>query len=106
MGHQRVTVRLLTVGATALVSGGIGTVVTAPAGAAARTPGVSGSVAAAAACPTGPHQKAVERYLKKLGGFGAVTVDGRQSAGDCAAIKKFQRRYDIRPAAGLAGTGW
>ena len=36
-------------------------------------------------------------------GSGTVTVDGRQSAADCAAIKKFQQRYDIRPAEGRAG---
>ncbi|MEU8296302.1 L,D-transpeptidase family protein [Micromonospora sp. NPDC048909] len=56
-----------------------------------------------AGCPQGEQQRAVETYLAQLGGFGAVTVDGRQSAADCAAIKKFQQRYDIRPAAGRAG---
>ncbi|MFI1191687.1 L,D-transpeptidase family protein [Micromonospora sp. NPDC020750] len=59
--------------------------------------------ARAAGCPQGEHQREVETYLAKLGGFGRVTVDGRQSAADCAAIKKFQQRYDIRPAAGRAG---
>jgi lipoprotein-anchoring transpeptidase ErfK/SrfK len=59
--------------------------------------------AAAASCSTGRYQKQVEGYLKKLGGFGPVTVDGKQSAADCAAIKKFQSRYGIRPVAGLAG---
>ncbi|MEU8048677.1 MULTISPECIES: L,D-transpeptidase family protein [Micromonospora] len=58
---------------------------------------------AAAGCPLGEHQREVETYLARLGGFGRVTVDGRQSAADCAAIKKFQQRYDIRPAAGRAG---
>ncbi|MFC8850665.1 MULTISPECIES: L,D-transpeptidase family protein [unclassified Micromonospora] len=57
----------------------------------------------AAGCPLGEHQREVETYLARLGGFGRVTVDGRQSAADCAAIKKFQQRYDIRPAAGRAG---
>ncbi|SCG18771.1 Putative peptidoglycan binding domain-containing protein [Micromonospora echinofusca] len=57
----------------------------------------------AAGCPQGEHQRAVEAYLARLGGFGRVTVDGRQSAADCAAIKKFQKRYDIRPAHGRAG---
>ncbi|MFI7577491.1 L,D-transpeptidase family protein [Micromonospora sp. NPDC049497] len=56
-----------------------------------------------AGCPQGEHQREVETYLARLGGFGAVTVDGRQSAADCAAIKRFQRRYDIRPAHGRAG---
>lgn len=57
----------------------------------------------AAGCPQGQHQRAVETYLARLGGFGAVTVDGRQSAADCAAIKKFQKRYGIRPVEGRAG---
>ncbi|MGC5017044.1 L,D-transpeptidase family protein [Micromonospora sp. DT47] len=55
-------------------------------------------------CEQGEHQRDVETYLAKLGGFGSVTVDGRQSDADCAAIKKFQRRYAIRPAAGRAGS--
>jgi peptidoglycan hydrolase-like protein with peptidoglycan-binding domain len=54
-------------------------------------------------CPQGEHQRAVETYLARLGEFGTVTVDGKQSAADCAAIKKFQRRYGISPAAGRAG---
>ncbi|MEH0843648.1 L,D-transpeptidase family protein [Micromonospora sp. CPCC 205711] len=54
-------------------------------------------------CPQGERQRDVEAYLAELGGFGKVTVDGRQSDADCAAIKKFQQRYDIRPAAGRAG---
>lgn len=57
----------------------------------------------ASGCPQGERQREVETYLAKLGGFGRVVVDGRQSAEDCAAIKKFQRRYDIRPAHGRAG---
>ncbi|MEH0938321.1 L,D-transpeptidase family protein [Micromonospora psammae] len=54
-------------------------------------------------CPQGEHQREVEGYLAKLGGFGEVIVDGRQSPADCKAIKKFQKRYDIRPVAGRAG---
>ncbi|MFF5172828.1 L,D-transpeptidase [Micromonospora sp. NPDC000089] len=54
-------------------------------------------------CEQGEHQRDVEAYLAKLGGFGPVVVDGRQSDTDCFAIKKFQQRYDIRPAAGRAG---
>jgi hypothetical protein len=60
-------------------------------------------VATPSGCPQGEKQRDVETYLAKLGGFGAVTVDGKQSAADCAAIKKFQQRYDIRPAEGRAG---
>ncbi|MFG3703427.1 L,D-transpeptidase family protein [Micromonospora sp. NPDC047670] len=56
-----------------------------------------------AGCPQGEHQREVEAYLARLGGFGTLTVDGRQSAADCAAIKRFQKRYDIRPAHGRAG---
>jgi hypothetical protein len=54
-------------------------------------------------CEQGERQREVEMYLAQLGGFGAVTVDGRQTAADCAAIKKFQQRYGIRPAEGRAG---
>jgi hypothetical protein len=54
-------------------------------------------------CPQGDRQREVETYLAKLGGFGKVTVDGRQSAADCAAIKKFQQRYGISPSSGRAG---
>jgi lipoprotein-anchoring transpeptidase ErfK/SrfK len=77
----------------------------AAAGAATGTPvaAVVVTKAAAASCSTGKYQKQVEGYLKKLGGFGSVTVDGKQSTADCAAIKKFQSRYGIRPVAGLAG---
>jgi lipoprotein-anchoring transpeptidase ErfK/SrfK len=92
-----------------MAGGGLGAVVMAPtsAGAATRTvaalPAAAQLTAAASGCQTGKYQKAVEGYLKKLGGFGAVSVDGRNSAADCAAIKKFQQRYVIRPASGLAG---
>lgn len=54
-------------------------------------------------CPQGEYQKAVEQALASLGGYGTVTVDGKQSAADCAAIKKFQKRFDIRPYNGKAG---
>ncbi|TNH31756.1 murein L,D-transpeptidase [Micromonospora orduensis] len=69
----------------------------------APTPTASPSTPTVAGCPQGQHQRAVETYLARLGGFGAVTVDGRQSAADCAAIKKFQKRYGIRPVEGRAG---
>ncbi|MEV6849775.1 L,D-transpeptidase family protein [Actinoplanes sp. NPDC051411] len=58
--------------------------------------------AAAPSCGTGTYQKQVEGYLAKLGGYGPVTVDGKQSAADCAAIKKFQARFGIRPGTGSA----
>jgi lipoprotein-anchoring transpeptidase ErfK/SrfK len=111
LGRERVTARLTTAGLAVLVGGGMGAAALSPAmaGAAVRTPAVARPVTkvavakAAAGCATGKYQKAVEGYLKTLGGFGKVTVDGKQSAADCAAIKKFQQRYDVRPAAGLAG---
>ncbi|MEU8259270.1 L,D-transpeptidase family protein [Micromonospora sp. NPDC048999] len=61
------------------------------------------SKSSATGCPLGEHQRAVEKYLNKLGGFGKLTEDGKQSAADCVAIKKFQRRYGISPASGRAG---
>ncbi|WP_334313572.1 L,D-transpeptidase family protein [Streptomyces sp. HD] len=45
---------------------------------------------------TGPRQAQVERWLKR-------TVDGEQSAGDCRAIRKFQKKHRIKPAIGYAG---
>ncbi|SDK73518.1 L,D-transpeptidase family protein [Streptomyces indicus] len=45
---------------------------------------------------TGPHQRQVEKWLR-------LKADGRQSARDCAAIRKFQRAQGIRPAIGFAG---
>jgi hypothetical protein len=45
----------------------------------------------------------VEKYLAAHPDFGPVTVDGKQSATDCAAIKKFQVRYGVQPVAGYAG---
>lgn len=52
---------------------------------------------------TGPSQLAVERYIAAHPEFGPVTADGKQDATDCAAIKKFQTKYGVRPVAGLAG---
>jgi lipoprotein-anchoring transpeptidase ErfK/SrfK len=46
----------------------------------------------------------VETALAQIGTYGPVTVDGHQSAADCAAIKKLQQRFGISPANGKAGT--
>jgi lipoprotein-anchoring transpeptidase ErfK/SrfK len=102
MQVQRASARI---GAVVIVAAvGIGPAVApTPALAAAPAAAVVMAKAAAASCQTGRYQKQVEGYLKKLGGFGAVTVDGKQSAADCKAIKKFQARYGIKPVAGLAG---
>lgn len=56
-----------------------------------------------AGCPQGERQREVEQALAQIGGFGPVTVDGRQSPADCSAIKKFQQRYGVQPAEGKAG---
>lgn len=105
MGVQRTIVRIGAIATAVTVGGGL-VVGVSPATAAPRTTTAATVVvtqAAAASCGTGKYQKQVEGYLKKLGGFGAVTVDGKQSAADCKAIKKFQSRYGIKPVAGLAG---
>ncbi|MEV6633099.1 L,D-transpeptidase family protein [Actinoplanes sp. NPDC051470] len=91
--------------ATAIVIGAGLLVAGSPAAsAAARTPSAAVVVAraAAASCSTGKYQKQVEGYLRQLG-YGKLSVDGRQSSSDCAAIKKFQSRYGIKPVSGLAG---
>jgi lipoprotein-anchoring transpeptidase ErfK/SrfK len=106
---QRVSVRFAAAALAMVIGSGLGAVMAPPAaGAAAPVSAVPVRVvvvskAAASSCATGKYQRQVEGYLKKLGGFGSVKVDGRQSAADCAAIRKFQQRYGIRPAAGLAG---
>jgi peptidoglycan hydrolase-like protein with peptidoglycan-binding domain len=51
---------------------------------------------------TGPYQRQVERWLK-------LKVDGKQSKGDCAAIRAFQKKQGIKPNTGFAGSvtwGW
>jgi lipoprotein-anchoring transpeptidase ErfK/SrfK len=127
LAAERVSTRLATAALAAALGGGLGAMALTPmtASAAGAAPVRSASVteavvtkasagkvvgskvvvakAAAAKCSTGKYQKQVEGYLRQLGGFGTVKVDGRQSAADCAAIKKFQSRYGIQPAAGLAG---
>ncbi|MGW2211889.1 L,D-transpeptidase family protein [Streptomyces sp. NPDC001781] len=54
--------------------------------------------AQAASCSTkaGPYQKQVERFLGR-------TADGKQSSGDCSAIRSFQNKHGITPAIGYAG---
>jgi lipoprotein-anchoring transpeptidase ErfK/SrfK len=104
---QRGSVRLATAGLAALTGAGIGALALAlPAAAGtaivART-GPAVAAKAASGCTAGPYQKQVEGYLKKLGGFGPVTVDGRQSVADCSAIRRFQKRYGVQPAVGRAG---
>ncbi|GAA1621111.1 L,D-transpeptidase family protein [Actinoplanes couchii] len=106
MTRGRVTARLIGTVTAVLVGSGISAFALTPASAAPVTAAVTTTVvtkAAAASCATGKYQKQVEGYLKQLGGFGTVTVDGKQSAADCAAIVKFQKRYGIQPAKGLAG---
>ncbi|MET3423939.1 lipoprotein-anchoring transpeptidase ErfK/SrfK [Actinoplanes tereljensis] len=108
---RRASARLTGVVLATLVGGGLGVALTpAGAGAAVRTAPAAKVVttsvvtqAAAASCATGKFQKQVEGNLNKIGGYGTLTVDGKQSATDCAAIKKFQTRFGIKPASGLAG---
>ncbi|MGW0567866.1 L,D-transpeptidase family protein [Streptomyces tauricus] len=45
---------------------------------------------------TGPHQRQVERWLRR-------TADGKQSAADCRAVRAFQSEQGIRPDSGFAG---
>jgi lipoprotein-anchoring transpeptidase ErfK/SrfK len=54
-------------------------------------------------CAQGERQLEVETALAQIGEYGPVTVDGHQSAADCAAIRKFQQRFGISPANGRAG---
>lgn len=54
-------------------------------------------------CKQGDKQLVVEQYLAQIKTYGPVTVDGVQSDADCAAIKKFQTRFGIRPVDGRPG---
>ena len=112
MSVRRVSARLASAAAAVLVGAGLGAIALGPAGAGAtvRSAPVTAAVtttvvtkAAAASCATGKYQKQVEGYLKKIGGYGTLTVDGKQSPADCRAIVKFQKRFGIQPAKGLAG---
>lgn len=89
-------------------AGSAGTPVAEPTAAPTGTPtaaptGGGTSKAKPHGCPQGSRQRKVEEYLSRLGGYGTITVDGVQSAADCKAIKKFQRRFGISPATGRAG---
>ncbi|KOG49884.1 hypothetical protein ADK74_03665 [Streptomyces decoyicus] len=55
-----------------------------------------GTRAVACSRATGPFQRQAERYLRR-------EADGRQSAGDCRAIRRFQQAHRIAPATGFAG---
>lgn len=77
--------RLAAAALVAVVAGGL----------TALVPATSASAAGCAA-KTGPYQRQVERYL-------GLRVDGVASYADCVAVQNFQRRFDIRPAAGYAG---
>lgn len=59
---------------------------------------VQAALAAATTCTasTGPYQRDLETFL-------GLPVDGVNSTSDCLAIRRFQRIFDIRPAAGYAG---
>ncbi|MCY1139724.1 L,D-transpeptidase [Actinoplanes sp. Pm04-4] len=100
MGSRRVAAA---VALAAMAGGGLGAVTLSPAGASAAVSTSVVTKAAAASCSTGKYQKQVEGYINKLGMFGKTKVDGKQSAADCKIIIKFQKRYGIQPAAGLAG---
>jgi lipoprotein-anchoring transpeptidase ErfK/SrfK len=105
----RVSARFAAAATAAVIASGLGVVGSAaaaqaagPVPAVAPVQAVVVAKAAAKSCATGKYQRQVEGYLKQLG-YRSVKVDGKQSAADCAAIRKFQARYGIRPAAGLAG---
>jgi len=55
------------------------------------------------ACKEGKNQLEVERLLAAMGGYGKIQVDGKQSDADCAAVKKFQSRFSLRPVDGVPG---
>ena len=66
--------------------------------------GNGGGTSTTKPCPLGSQHKAVEIALAKIGTYGAIVVDGAQTAADCETIKRFQKRMGISPASGNAGT--
>lgn len=54
-------------------------------------------------CTQGKYQLEVEQLLTAMGGYGAIKVDGVQTDSDCAAIKKFQSRFGLKPVDGNPG---
>lgn len=97
--------------AAASPSGGV---VVTPTASAETTPGKESPTAtpsntntskppAKPACVQGKFQLEVEQLLTAMGGFGTLKVDGEQSDADCAAIKKFQERFGLRPVDGSPG---
>jgi lipoprotein-anchoring transpeptidase ErfK/SrfK len=59
------------------------------------TPPSTGEPTGPAPCPPGDHQLEIEQALSKIGNYGPITVDGVQSAQDCATIAAFQKRVGI-----------
>ena len=51
-------------------------------------------------CASSHQQRDVERSLSALPDYNTVVVDGKQSPGDCAVIRRFQQRFGIQPAGG------
>jgi lipoprotein-anchoring transpeptidase ErfK/SrfK len=67
------------------------------------TPVIDPPAVAAPACPEGPHQVEIETALARIGTYGRITVDGVQTADDCAVVIAFQTRMGIRPNNGVPG---
>jgi lipoprotein-anchoring transpeptidase ErfK/SrfK len=56
-----------------------------------------------APCPAGEFQAEVEAALDKIGTYGRVVADGKQSVLDCDTIVRFQARMGIQPTDGTPG---
>ena len=54
-------------------------------------------------CPEGEFQGQVEAALARIGTYGPITIDGKQSVEDCNTIIAFQKRMGIEPAEGTPG---
>lgn len=74
-----------------------------PAASPSATPSATPSKSPTSSCATGEYQREVEVALAKLGTWGSIVVDGKQTDADCVTIKKFQKRFGISPSNGRAG---
>ncbi|MGW6708998.1 L,D-transpeptidase family protein [Streptomyces sp. NPDC054956] len=68
----------------------------APASSPAAAAGSASRAPEACTAGTGPYQRELEGHLRRA-------VDGVQDAGDCEAVRGFQRANGVRPADGYAG---
>ncbi|MET9856719.1 L,D-transpeptidase [Streptomyces sp. NPDC006450] len=95
MGRAAVTAAILAAAALVPPPAAAADPAPAPSSPAASSP-IAAAEAEACTAGTGPYQRELEDHVRRR-------TDGTQDAGDCEAIRAFQRGNGIRPADGYAG---